>query len=394
MQDDATASNAGRAYVFDLLGAESGVPLLVLENPDPGTSDFFGNSVALSGGLAVVGGYLDDLGASDAGSVYVFDLFSATPSLPLQQLGKLSPGVADNFGHAVAVDGNRIVSGIPRDDTFGTDQGAVQIHGLGGLRPEIVVEDGSGVDLSSGSGALDFGALAPGGTSELSITVRNSGDAPLTGLVTQITGLNSTDFIVVTPPSMPVAPAGMTSLTLRFTAPITAVQRDANARLRLFTNDGDESVFLVDLVGTILGPGIEVELAGAALESGVATVDFGSGLVGAASDEKVFTVRNALIVDLTEVIVDLTGVSVTVTGDASGDYTIDDGSLGSLIAPGASSTFNVMFTPSAEGSRNAMIEITSNDGDENPFLINLTGRGIAPLIAAQEASPEGFQCWS
>ena len=62
-------------------------------------------------------------------------------------------------------------------------------------------------------------------------------------------------------------------------------------------------------------------------------------------------------------------------GDNNADFTL--GSLGATtLAPGASTTFTVTFTPSAVGPRTAAIHIASNDSDENPFDIALTGTGV------------------
>jgi hypothetical protein len=51
------------------------------------------------------------------------------------------------------------------------------------------------------------------------------------------------------------------------------------------------------------------------------------------------------------------------------------------VAPGGSTTFTVRFGPSAAGSRNAALHIASNDADEHPFDISLTGIGLSALDA-------------
>jgi hypothetical protein len=53
--------------------------------------------------------------------------------------------------------------------------------------------------------------------------------------------------------------------------------------------------------------------------------------------------------------------------------------------PAAATTFELTFTPSATATRTATIHITSNDADENPFNITLTGTGVAPS--------ETFDAW-
>jgi hypothetical protein len=62
------------------------------------------------------------------------------------------------------------------------------------------------------------------------------------------------------------------------------------------------------------------------------------------------------------------------TGARAGDFIA--GSLKtSSLAPGASITFAVRFAPRTKGIRTAPIQIKSNDADENPFDIIVTGFG-------------------
>ena len=50
--------------------------------------------------------------------------------------------------------------------------------------------------------------------------------------------------------------------------------------------------------------------------------------------------------------------------------------MSTTVAPGGSTTFTVTFTPSASGTRNATLHIASNDADENPFDVALSGNGL------------------
>src|SRR4029077_13775773 len=93
------------------------VPFATLNNPSPAANDNFGCAVAISGNFAVVGAFQDDTGASNAGSAYVYDLASATRTVPVAILNNPSPAVDDNFGRSVAVSGNRVVIGAYQDDT-------------------------------------------------------------------------------------------------------------------------------------------------------------------------------------------------------------------------------------------------------------------------------------
>src|SRR5207253_5322944 len=67
--DDTGAADAGIAYLFD---AASGALLATFENPTPAAGDQFGASLAAGGNLVVVGSWLDDTAAPNAGAVYVF----------------------------------------------------------------------------------------------------------------------------------------------------------------------------------------------------------------------------------------------------------------------------------------------------------------------------------
>lgn len=48
-----------------------------------------------------------------------------------------------------------------------------------------------------------------------------------------------------------------------------------------------------------------------------------------------------------------------------------------LLAPNATATFTVTFSPTSAGVKNAVVNIASDDTDENPFRINVSGTGVA-----------------
>jgi len=137
--DDSTATDAGSAYVYDLGGATPTVPTATLTHSMPAAGDQFGTSVALSGSLMVVGAPYEDTSASDAGSVYVYDLSSGTPAVPVFTLNNPSPAASDNFGWSVAIDGLRVAVGARYDDTGATDAGSVYVYDLAGGTPTVPV---------------------------------------------------------------------------------------------------------------------------------------------------------------------------------------------------------------------------------------------------------------
>ncbi|CAN5891254.1 hypothetical protein BH11VER1_BH11VER1_00780 [soil metagenome] len=113
------------------------------------------------------------------------------------------------------------------------------------------------------------------------------------------------------------------------------------------------------------------------LTSGAATVDFGISAVSGEPASKVFTIRNtgtqALLI-----------TSINGDGADIGDFTFPDLAGVSIPAAGTAN-FTVAFEPSSIGSKTAAIHINSNDSDENPFHIALTGTGmVAPEIVIEQ----------
>ena len=91
-----------------------------------GHVDFFGYSVAMDGGVAVVGAHQDDDKASDAGSVYVFQKLSGKWS-EKQKLFASDGSVDDLFGRAVAISKDVIVVGALLADPKGTNSGSAYV---------------------------------------------------------------------------------------------------------------------------------------------------------------------------------------------------------------------------------------------------------------------------
>ncbi len=95
--------------------------------------------------------------------------------------------------------------------------------------------------------------------------------------------------------------------------------------------------------------------------------NFGTVKTGSAGTAKIFTIKNTGKAPLT-------GLAVRKDGLQRNDYVV--GTLGkTTLPPGASTMFPVTFKPTAKGTRVAAIHVASNDANENPFDIQLTGVG-------------------
>ncbi|MCX6875624.1 MAG: SUMF1/EgtB/PvdO family nonheme iron enzyme [Verrucomicrobia bacterium] len=223
------------------------------------------------------------------------------------------------------------------------------------------MEQPVGTNIADG-GTKDFGS-----SSRVTFTIRNTGTANLTGLTITKDGTNAADFTVTANPVAPVSgPSGTTTFTVAFTPTAVGVR---SAAIHIANNDSDENPFDITLTGTGIAPEITVaQPPGTNLADGGSKV-FGTAAVGL-STSLTFTVSNTGSDNLS-------GLALSRNGANAADFTV--GALGaSTLAPGTSTTFTVTFAPGAVGWRNAAIHLASNDADENPFDIALSGLGYTP----------------
>jgi hypothetical protein len=130
---------ADNAYVYDLAGATPTTPVLTLHDPSSAAIKSFGNAVAISNLRVVVGAFLDDTGGSQAGSAYVYDLASATPTVPLVTLNNPTPMGSEKFGSAVAISGNWVIAGVPDDSPGVFSAGSAYVYDLASGTPVVPV---------------------------------------------------------------------------------------------------------------------------------------------------------------------------------------------------------------------------------------------------------------
>jgi hypothetical protein len=125
-EDDTGGSDAGAAYLF----STNGTLLTTFTNPTPALVDYFGWSVAAVGSdRVVIGAYLDDTGAPDAGAAYLF----STNGTLLTTFTNPAPAVGDWFGNSVAALGNdRLIISASQADTGAGDAGAVYLFSANG----------------------------------------------------------------------------------------------------------------------------------------------------------------------------------------------------------------------------------------------------------------------
>ena len=86
----------------------------------------FGESVAISGNIGLVGAPRDNQNGPETGAVYLFDVNTGV------QIYKLTPNVPTlGFGNSVAISGNIALIGARADDENGYNSGAAYVFDLG-----------------------------------------------------------------------------------------------------------------------------------------------------------------------------------------------------------------------------------------------------------------------
>ena len=156
-KDDDRGNDSGSAYLFSRTGA-IWIQQQKLTAPDGAGGDYFGAAVAISGEAALVGAYWDDDRGGNSGSAYLYSRSGTTWS----QKAKLTApdGTAtDHFGQAVAISGDVDIVGAYWDDDKGADSGSVYLSRLcfketWELQAKLTATGGSPGDLHAAAVSL------------------------------------------------------------------------------------------------------------------------------------------------------------------------------------------------------------------------------------------------
>ena len=169
--DDDNDFNSGSAYVFEQQADGTWQQIAKLTADDGASDDYFGSSVAIDGGVAVIGAYRDDDAGSDSGSAYVYE---QQANGTWQQIAKLTAddGASnDKFGRSVAIDGDMAVIGAPNDKDNGYNSGSAYVFEQQADRTwqqiaKLTADDGGSDDIFGLSVALDAGVAVIGAWSD------------------------------------------------------------------------------------------------------------------------------------------------------------------------------------------------------------------------------------
>ena len=159
-----TDGRTGSAHVFRLARDEWTLDGTL--TPTEGAGDVeFGTAVAVSGETMVVGARFDDVGADDGGVCYVFDRVDGAWR-ETAQIRADDAAFFDQFGAAVALDGDTLVIGARLNDDHGERSGAVYVfereRGIWKQRQKLTAGEGSAGGEFGSSISLHGATLAIG----------------------------------------------------------------------------------------------------------------------------------------------------------------------------------------------------------------------------------------
>jgi hypothetical protein len=120
----------GSAYVFRFDGV-AWVQEAKLTSNHAANGDRLGESIAIDGDVIAIGAPGYDHFATDTGTVYVFKRIAGQWLFQLR-LTATDANAGDSFGTSVAVDGNLIAVGAPRDNQGASDTGAIYLFAFDG----------------------------------------------------------------------------------------------------------------------------------------------------------------------------------------------------------------------------------------------------------------------
>lgn len=126
---DPTATDSGKAYIYNL---SDGSVKYTLDNPSmvgDGSYDNFGTSVGISDSYAIVGAYTEDStnvnNVGYVGAAYIYDLSDGSLKY---SLANPNPHIWDGFGWTSAISDSYAIVGAGDDDTLATNGGSVYVY--------------------------------------------------------------------------------------------------------------------------------------------------------------------------------------------------------------------------------------------------------------------------
>jgi hypothetical protein len=229
-----------------------------------------------------------------------------------------------------------------------------------------VALSGTGVtpgSLSTGSNIMAFGTVQVGKNQKQTATITNSGGSSVTISSATITGTGFTLSGITTPLTLTAGQSTTFSVTY---APTTTA--NASGTVTVASNAAGSP-----LTWTLSGSGVTA----GSLTASPSSLPFG-------------TVQTTTAKSIQETLTNSGGTTVHITQiSATGAYSVTGASLPITVAAGASTSFNVLFAPTASGAANSTLTVTS-DASNPALAIPLSGTGATAGSLTAGTSPLSF----
>jgi hypothetical protein len=259
-------------------------------------------------------------------------------------------------------------------------QFVLNVKGTGYVkRPQIsVFYEGTGIPQN---GTVDAGEVLVTLSKNINVEIRNTGEARLeidTENIT-ITGIDAASFNRTTNPAVSMGPGGSSLFTIRC-AP-TKVGENI-AILSIPTNDSFRSPYVINIKTTGVKGNAIPELSQSSTvitNNSLIPIDFGTVELGF-TNNLTFNIKNngniALVLTETPAVVSSNTV-----------FTIPTQPANTTINPGATVSFIVRYTPTAEGENNGTITFADNSDDMSfTFRVKGTGYEKRPQITVRQGT--------
>ncbi|MGE4158732.1 MAG: hypothetical protein AB7F75_06515 [Planctomycetota bacterium] len=128
--DDDAALNAGAVLIYELVGGQYVFSAKIIPG-DVGSGDAFGYNLSLGEGRLISGSFYHDGNGSNSGAAYIYSKLNGVWTLQ-QKLTPNDPSVQKFFGRSVAIHEGTAVVGAVLDNTRGFNAGAVYVFKLNG----------------------------------------------------------------------------------------------------------------------------------------------------------------------------------------------------------------------------------------------------------------------
>ncbi len=231
------------------------------------------------------------------------------------------------------------------------------------LSVSVIVQPPPAPAIAVQQTAVNFGTIEAGQTGQQTITIRNTGTAPLeiTGIQSNVSGLT------FTPSTFTLAPNGSQTVTVTFPS---SVEGTFSGNITISSNDPDRATRTLSVSVIVQPPPAPV------IAVQQTAVDFGTIEAGQTGQ------RTIAIMNTGTAPLEITGIESDVSG-----LTFDTTMF--TLAPNGSQTVTITFPSSVEGTFSGNITISSNDPDRATQILSISvivQAAPVPVIAVQQTA--------